>query len=56
MSLRASTPEPKDHVTVRLDPEQAKQLRELAALNERTVSAELRIALRRYLAEAKAAA
>jgi predicted transcriptional regulator len=44
-----------DHVTVRLDPEQAQQLREAAATNERSISAELRIALRQYLKRRDAA-
>lgn len=45
-----------DHVTVRLDPEQARLLRERAQENERTVSAELRLALRKWLEQDEDAA
>ena len=52
MSFRASpdTP-PKTVLTLRLDEDQLRGLRERAERNERTVSAELRLAVRRHLAE-----
>jgi len=43
----------KDHVTLRLEPEQLEELRLVASANERSISAELRIAVRKHLSDAR---
>jgi len=55
MTLRANEKQ-KDHVTLRLAPEQLEELRVVASANERSLSAELRIAVRKHLDDQRAAA
>lgn len=55
MMLRPEPPV-KGHVTLRLDPDQLEELREVASANERSISAELRIAVRKHLETERAAA
>lgn len=55
MTLRARDGKRKAHITIRLEPDELRQIRKHAEDNERTVSAELRLAVRAYLAEKAAA-
>jgi predicted DNA-binding protein len=49
MSLRARSETKDEVVTTRLDAEMVERLRELAKQHERTVAAEVRLAVRKYL-------
>jgi predicted DNA-binding protein len=51
MSLRARAETKDEVVTTRLETEMVDRLRELAKEHERTVAAEVRLAVRRYLEE-----
>jgi len=56
MSLRARGGEARTNVAVRIDVELWKRLEELARAHERSVSAEIRVAIRKHLDAQKATA